>query len=177
MSSSPVTNDERCSGRRGMAKGLTQGEGGREAKRSCVRSTATATGEGTRRGEESKEKGTGSKRGGGVAARPVPPSRSNKIGINHMDLLYETKEDKMVCRMCRYVVHHRLLCFFVSYAPVFSFHDPGLQTPRTTTNRSPTPNRQPRRFRPRRAGPSWWVIAGWHIQSRLKSWRSSRRRR
>ena len=59
MSSSPVTNDEECSGRRGMAKGLTQGEGGREAKWSRVRSTATATGEGARRGgEESKEKGT-----------------------------------------------------------------------------------------------------------------------
>ncbi|KAF8223672.1 hypothetical protein L208DRAFT_1070591, partial [Tricholoma matsutake] len=24
----------------------------------------------------------------------------NKLGINHMDLLYETRQDKMVCRMC-----------------------------------------------------------------------------
>ena len=89
--------------------------GGREAKRSRVRGTATATREGIGRGgKESKEKGMGPKRGGGAAAWPVPPSRSNKIGINHMDLLYETKEDKMVCRMCRYVLHHRLLCFSIS---------------------------------------------------------------
>jgi hypothetical protein len=27
----------------------------------------------------------------------------NKLGINHMDLLYETRQDKMVCRMCWYV--------------------------------------------------------------------------
>ncbi|KAF9460941.1 hypothetical protein BDZ94DRAFT_1323669 [Collybia nuda] len=32
-----------------------------------------------------------------VIARP----RLNKIGINHMDLLYETRGDKMICRMCR----------------------------------------------------------------------------
>ena len=111
MSSSPVASDEGCSGRRGMAKGMTQGEGGREAKRSRVRGTTTATGEAIGRGEEGKDKGTGSKRGGGAAARPVPPSRSNKIGINHIDLLYETKEDKMVCRMCQYVLHHCLLFF------------------------------------------------------------------
>ena len=176
LSSSPVTNDEGCSDRRGMAKVHTQGEGGREAKRSRVRGTATATGEAIGRGEEGKDKGTGSKRGGGAAAWPVPPSRSNKIGINHMDLLYETKEDKMVCRMCRCVVHHYYL-FFHFLCSRFSFHDSGLQTPRITTNRSQTPNRRPRRFRPRRAGPSWWVIAGRRIQSRLKSWRSSRQRR
>ena len=75
--------------------------GGREAKRSRVGGTATATSEGVGRGgEESKEKGTGPKRGG-AAARPVPLSRRNKTGINHMDVLYETKEDKTVCRMCR----------------------------------------------------------------------------
>jgi hypothetical protein len=28
----------------------------------------------------------------------------NKLGINHMDLLYETRQDKMVCRMCWYVI-------------------------------------------------------------------------
>lgn len=27
----------------------------------------------------------------------------NKLGINHMDILYETRQDKMVCRMCRWV--------------------------------------------------------------------------
>ena len=78
-----------------------------EAKRSRVRGTATATSEDVGRGgEESKEKGMGPKRGGGAAVRPVP--------INDMDLLYETKEDKMVCRMCWYVLHHRLLCFSIS---------------------------------------------------------------
>ena len=122
LSSSLVTNDEGCSDQHGMAKVQTQGEGGREAKRSRVRGTATATGEAIGRGgEESKDKGTGSKRGGGAAARPVPPSRSNKIGINHMDLLYETKEDKMVCRMCRCVVHHHHYLFFYFLCSRFFF--------------------------------------------------------
>ena len=105
-----------------MAWGLTKGEGGREAKRSRVRGTTMATGEDTGRGrEESKEKGMGSKRGGGAAAWLVPPLRSNKVGTNHMDLLYETKEDKMVCQMCRCVVHYHHYLFSISYASVFLF--------------------------------------------------------
>ncbi|RDB20314.1 hypothetical protein Hypma_012631 [Hypsizygus marmoreus] len=45
-------------------------------------------------GRERKQKSNSS------STRVRTPVR-NKIGINHMDLLYETRGDKMVCRMCR----------------------------------------------------------------------------
>lgn len=36
-----------------------------------------------------------------IEKAPSARARPNKIGINHMDLLYETRGDKMICRMCR----------------------------------------------------------------------------
>jgi hypothetical protein len=35
-------------------------------------------------------------------------ARPNKIGINHMDILYETRNDSMFCRMCRYAMNIQL---------------------------------------------------------------------
>jgi len=95
--SSSSLNDDGSARPRIKAKGE---EGPRDAKRSCVRATGESRGEG--------QGGFGTKRSLTTATRPMPPSRSNKIGINHMDLLYETKEDKMVCRMCRYALFY---CF------------------------------------------------------------------
>ncbi|KAG5724448.1 hypothetical protein E4T56_gene15889 [Termitomyces sp. T112] len=37
----------------------------------------------------------------GLVATAVEVKRTNKIGITHMDLLYETRGSKMICRMCR----------------------------------------------------------------------------
>ena len=141
--SSSSFNDDGCSDRprTNIMGGKGEVEGPREAKRSRVR--AVVSGESVGRGGEGGDGlGPVSSKRGPPPARP-PLSRSNKIGINHMDLLYETKEDKMVCRMCRYVNSPSTLFpltqpFFFSF--FFPFHeqdtqhqrqtDPGPQIPR-----------------------------------------------
>jgi hypothetical protein len=62
--------------------------------------------------------------GGGTSTTLRPPLKNtstnvrvrapvrNKLGINHMDLLYETRFDKMVCRMCRCVC----VCVFLLFS-------------------------------------------------------------
>ena len=58
----------------------------------------------------------------GVAAGPIPQSRRNKIGTNLIDLLYETKEDKMIRRICRYVVHSSSSLFSIFLKLGLFFH-------------------------------------------------------
>ena len=70
----------------------------------------------------------------GVAAGPIPPSRHNKIGTNLMDLLYETKEDKMICWICRYVVHSSssLFSIFLKLGFFFRSDQEDCKSPRQT---------------------------------------------
>lgn len=51
---------------------------------------------------------------------PVLPSSAhlprNKIGINHMELLYETKKQSLVCRLCTYVFYllYSFVCMLIA---------------------------------------------------------------
>ena len=107
--SSSLINDDRCLDRprtkEGWPKGYTElcedlrlwlserAPAGEERKAKTTIRTQDE-GRGDRLGSRTSPKRNG------VAAGPIPPSRRNKIGTNLMDLLYETKEDKIVNVRC-----------------------------------------------------------------------------